>query len=255
VNDRPLDKRVALVTGGGRGIGRAIAIGLAAAGASVVVVSRTGSEIDSVRAEIETSGDAARSFVADVSDERAVLELLVGAREAFGPIDILVNNAAVVWPIGASRSIDVAQWSSALDVNVTAVARLSFLCLPEMLERGWGRIVNISSGIAERPAGMVGANAYATSKAALEAHTLNLAAELDGTGVTVNAYRPGGVDTAMQAWIRSQPSDVIGQDLHDRFVATKESGTLLTPEQSAAGLLPRIAGTATGEIWSVRDAS
>jgi 3-oxoacyl-[acyl-carrier protein] reductase len=124
-----------------------------------------------------------------------------------------------------------------------------------MLERGWGRIVNISSGIAERPGGMVGANAYATSKAALEAHTLNLAAELDGTGVTVNAYRPGGVDTAMQAWIRSQPSEVVGQDLHDRFVETKESGALLTPEQSAASLLPRIAGTATGEIWSVGDAS
>jgi 3-oxoacyl-[acyl-carrier protein] reductase len=255
VSDRPLDRRVALVTGGGRGIGRAIAIGLAAAGASVAIVSRTESEIESVRAEIDASGTLAHSFVADVSDERAVLDLLSDVREAFGPIEILVNNAAVVWPIGASRSIDVAQWSSALDVNVTAIARLSFSCLPEMLERGWGRIVNISSGIAERPGGMVGANAYATSKAALEAHTLNLAAELDGTGVTVNAYRPGGVDTAMQAWIRSQPSNVVGQDLHDRFVATKESGSLLTPEQSAAGLLWRIAGTATGEIWSVRDAS
>lgn len=140
-----------------------------------------------------------------------------------------------------------------MDINVTAVARLSFLCLPDMLERGWGRVVNISSGIAARPQGMIGANAYATSKAALEAHTLSLAAELDGTGVTVNAYRPGGVDTAMQAWIRAQPVDVIGQDLHDRFIESKESGTLLTPEESAASLLPRIPCDATAQIWSVRD--
>jgi 3-oxoacyl-[acyl-carrier protein] reductase len=253
VSDRSLDARVALVTGAGRGIGRAIAVGLAAAGASVVVVSRTQAELESVRTEIEANGYPAQAFVTDVADEHAVLNLLQAVHASFGPIDILINNAAVVWPIGASKSIDVASWASALDVNLTSVARLSFLCLPDMLERRFGRIVNISSGVAERPGGMVGANAYVTSKAALEAHTLNLAAELAGTGVTVNAYRPGGVDTAMQAWIRGQPAEIVGQGLHDRFVATKESGSLLSPEQSAAGLLARIADAATGQIWNVAD--
>lgn len=251
--ERPFDGKAALVTGGGRGIGRAIAIGLADLGAAVVIASRTDRELDEVRTAIEARGGHAYSFRADVSDASDSAALLQRAGEAFGAIEILVNNAAVVWPIGTSSSIDPEAWASAIAINVIAVARLSFAVLPAMLERGWGRIVNISSGIAAHPESMVGANAYATSKAALEAHTVSLAAELAGSGVTVNAYRPGGVDTAMQAWIRDQPTNVVGQDLHDRFVASKDSGRLLTPEQSAAALLPRLAGSETGGVWSVRD--
>jgi len=101
---------------------------------------------------------------------------------------------------------------------------------------------------------MIGANAYATSKAALEAHTLNLAAELADTGVTVNVYRPGGVDTAMQGWIRSQSPDAVGATLHERFVDTYAKGRLITPEASARSLLARLPSNATGEIWSVADA-
>ena len=98
-----------------------------------------------------------------------------------------------------------------------------------MLERRWGRVVNVSSGIVASPAAMVGANAYAATKAALEAHTVNLAAELAGTGVTVNAYRPGSVDTAMQAWIRDQDPDAIGRALHDRFTERHAAGDLISP--------------------------
>lgn len=104
-----------------------------------------------------------------------------------------------------------------------------------MLSSGWGRIVtvDISSSVAGNPAGMLRANAYTTTKTALEAHSLNLAAELAGTGVTVNIYRPGGVDTNMQAWIRSQDPVRVGVDLHQRFVHNRVQGALLTPEQSA----------------------
>ena len=105
-----------------------------------------------------------------------------------------------------------------------------------------------------RPSGMVGANAYATSKAALEAHTLNLAAEIAGTGVTVNVYRPGGVDTVMQGWIRSQPAEEVGEALHGRFIKSYEQGTLITPETSANSLLQRLPSDATGMIWDVQDA-
>jgi NAD(P)-dependent dehydrogenase (short-subunit alcohol dehydrogenase family) len=123
-----------------------------------------------------------------------------------------------------------------------------------MLEHSWGRIVNVSSGAAARPGGMIGGNAYVTSKAALEAHTLNLAAELAGSGITVNVYRPGGVDTAMQGWIRSQAPEEVGVALHERFIESYEKGTLITSEESAASLLRRIPSDVTGEIWSVRDA-
>jgi NAD(P)-dependent dehydrogenase (short-subunit alcohol dehydrogenase family) len=133
------------------------------------------------------------------------------------------------------------------------VARLTFAVLPAMLERGWGRIANVSSGIAANPGGMLRANAYATSKAALEAHSLNLAAELAGSGVTVNVFRPGGVDTAMQAWIRDQDPVLVGAALHQRFVDNFERGALLRPEQSAASLLARLASPDTGQIWDAGD--
>ena len=97
-------------------------------------------------------------------------------------------------------------------------------------------------------------NAYAATKAALEAHTLNLAAEVAGSGVTLNVYRPGSVDTAMQAWFRAQPPAEIGAALHHHFQASYEQGALITPERSARSLLTRLAGEATGQIWNATDA-
>ena len=123
-----------------------------------------------------------------------------------------------------------------------------------MLDRGWGRIVNVSSGIVDHPGAMVGMNAYAATKAALEAHTLNLAAELAGSGVTVNLYRPGSVDTAMQGWIRSQSPDEIGAALHEHFRASYEQGSLITPSTPPGPWSAQLVGDATGEIWNVTDA-
>jgi NAD(P)-dependent dehydrogenase (short-subunit alcohol dehydrogenase family) len=98
---------------------------------------------------------------------------------------------------------------------------------------------------------MIRGNAYAATKSALEAHTINLAAELAGTGVTVNACPPGGVDTAMQAWIRQQDPDRIGIALHQRFSRSFAEGTLLTSGQSAAVLIGHVSGDDTGAIWAV----
>jgi 3-oxoacyl-[acyl-carrier protein] reductase len=245
--------RVALVTGGGRGIGRAIALGLANMRAQVAVLARSEDELAATVAAAGRQGNAALAVPADVNAPDQVRGALSVVANTWGPVEILVNNAAVVWPLGPSAEIDVDQWAEAVAINVTAVVRLSVALLPSMLDAGWGRIVNVSSGIAAHPAGMLRANAYATTKAALEAHTLNLAAELAGTGVTANVFRPGGVDTEMQAWIRSQDPARVGADLHQRFVENHEKGSLLTPEQSAATLLPRLGSAQTGQIWDASD--
>jgi NAD(P)-dependent dehydrogenase (short-subunit alcohol dehydrogenase family) len=122
---------------------------------------------------------------------------------------------------------------------------------PGMLERGFGRIIDVSSGIVAHPGAMVGGNVYAASKAALEAHVVNLAAEVEGSGVTVNAFRPGAVDTAMQGWIRNQDPAETGAALHEKFVTGHASGSLLTPEESAAALIGHLKAGGNGQIWDV----
>jgi NAD(P)-dependent dehydrogenase (short-subunit alcohol dehydrogenase family) len=247
--------KTALVTGAGRGIGRAVALGLGGAGARVVLLARTTEQLEQTGGLLREQGvpDGRISTVpADLADEqdrgRAAAAVL-----AAGRVDILVNNAATVEPLGPTAAITTADLRLAFEVNVIAPAALTAACLPGMLDAGWGRVVNVSSGIVASPAGMIRGNAYAATKAALEAHTVNLAAELAGTGVTVNVYRPGGVDTAMQAWIRSQDPGRIGA-LHERFNRNYAEGTLITPGHSAAGLLARLAGEDTGAVWDVSTA-
>jgi 3-oxoacyl-[acyl-carrier protein] reductase len=242
-----MNGRTALVTGAGRGIGRAIAVELGRSGAAVGLLARTRDELEATAELVAAAGGRAVVLPADVADAGQV----DAALEALPAIDILINNAAVVWPLGPSATVDPEDWARALAINVTAVARLTFATLGPMLARGWGRIVNVSSGVAERPDAMIGANAYATGKAALEAHTVNLAAELAGTGVTVNAFRPGMVDTAMQTWIREQDPVAIGAALHDRFTRAHDDGVLIAPERAAAVLIDRLGEDETGQIWGV----
>jgi 3-oxoacyl-[acyl-carrier protein] reductase len=248
-----LENRTALVTGAGRGIGRGIAIGLARTGARVGLLARTLRDLEDVRAEIQHAGGTAVALAADVSDldqTHSALERLVSE---LGEVEVLVNNAAVVWPLGPTQNVDPDAVAAAIAINVIGPMTLATRVLPAMLAAGWGRIVNASAAIAAHPGMLVGINTYATSKGALETHTLNLAAELEGTGVTANVYRPGTVDTSMQAYIREQPREQIGPSLHDRFTTMLRSGTLITPRTSAESLLARLAEPETGQIWDVND--
>ena len=230
-----------------------MALQLAEGGARVVLVARSIDQLNETAEEIKEFGGHALSVPTDLSDMEEIVRTVVHTNDIFGGVDILVNNAAVVAPLGPSRDVDPTEWAQAVAVNVVAVAALSIGFLPTMLERKWGRIVNVSSSIAERPDAVIGMNAYAASKAALEAHTLNLAAEIAGSGVTVNAYRPGSVDTAMQGWIRAQDPERIGRDLHGWFAASFASGTLMTPEESARALLSHLLGEDSGRVWDVSD--
>jgi NAD(P)-dependent dehydrogenase (short-subunit alcohol dehydrogenase family) len=224
----------------------------------MILLARTTAQLDQTRALLLERGvpeERIRVVPADLADgeqrDRAIAAVLTTTGHAPGRVDILVNNAATVEPLGVTAGITAEDLRLAYEINVIAPAALTAAVLPGMLEAGWGRVVNISSRIVASPAGMIRGNAYVATKSALEAHTMNLAAELSGTGVTVNAYRPGGVDTAMQAWIREQDPQRIGTGLHDRFRKNFAEGTLITPEHSASVLLARLAGDDTGSIWDV----
>lgn len=252
-----LTGKTALITGAGRGIGAEIATGLAKAGADVILLARTANQLDETANAIRASASRVevRIVTADLTDDTerasAIDDLLSG-----GPIDVLVNNAATVEPLGASATISPKQLRQAFELNVIAPAALAAALAPQMAKAGWGRIVNVSSSVVGHPSSMIGGNAYAATKAALEAHSRNLAAELDGTGVTVNIYRPGTVDTAMQGWIRSQDPQRIGAGLHHRFVSRYDSGGLITPQESANAMLGHLLGAdgdQTGAIWNLGD--
>jgi NAD(P)-dependent dehydrogenase (short-subunit alcohol dehydrogenase family) len=250
-----LEGKTALVTGAGRGIGQAVAVDLAAAGTTVALMARSEDQLAETAQRVKHLGGTAVVVPADLADLSQATRAVHLVNDQLGSVDVLINDAAMVGPLGPAVSVDPTEWAVTFSVNVVAAAALSFAVLPVMVERGWGRIVNVSSAIAAHPGAMVGMNAYAASKAALEAHTVNLAAELAGSGVTVNAFRPGSVDTAMQAGIRAQDPARIGTGLHGRFARAYAEGTMITPEQSARSLIPHLSADTTGEVWEASDST
>ena len=248
-----LSDRVALVTGAGRGIGQAMAIALAEAGSRVALMARTDSELSATKKLITANGGRAIAARADVADERECAAAVQTVVREFGEIEILVNNAGVVWPLGPSAQVAVAEWEMAFQINLLGPIRMSRMVIPGMVEHRWGRIVNISSRAVAAPAKMIGGNTYVTTKSGLEAHSLNLASELIDTGVTVNALRPGTIETSMQQWVRSQRPDDIGDGLYESFMAMQAAGELWTPKHPAGLLLGLLASDVTGMILDAVD--
>jgi 3-oxoacyl-[acyl-carrier protein] reductase len=192
-----LEGRVALVTGAGRGFGRAIAVGLAGAGADVAVNYRASAgPAAEVVALIERQGRRAWAVRADVAREDEVRAMVAGVLARFGRLDVLVNNAGVMVR-GPFLEVPVDDYAGMFGINVTGTFYCSRHALPAMVERRHGRVINLSSQLAQRGVGGGGFTAYAATKGAVESFTRALATEVGVHGVTVNAISPGGIETDM----------------------------------------------------------
>ena len=189
----------ALVTGAGRGIGRAIALALGRAGASVTGVARTASDLESLASEIRRAGGRAASYPGDVRDPAVCAGAIARAREAHGRLQILVNNAGVGAHAPVAETTDE-QWQRILDTNLTAVFRLTRAALPD-LTQGGGHVFMISSLAGANP--IAGMAAYCASKAALDHFAACLMLEVRPQGVKVTTLAPGSVDTGFGGESRS----------------------------------------------------
>ncbi|PYS46981.1 MAG: 3-hydroxyacyl-CoA dehydrogenase [Acidobacteria bacterium] len=233
-----LANRTALITGGGRGIGRAVAFAFAREGASVVVAARTEQEVARVAEEVKAETGARTMYATcDVSDRESVELVLADVRErigAIGAIDILVNNAGIAESATLVKTSDEL-WQRHLAINLTGTFYFMRGALPAMVERGWGRIINIAS-----IAGKTGApyiSAYSASKHGVLGLTRSVALEVASKGVTVNAICPGYVETDMTTRALENIEAKTGRPAADALEAIKRmspQNRLITPEEVAS---------------------
>jgi len=219
VSRTALSGRTAVITGGGRGIGAAAAIALAEAGARVAVAARNEAQVVEVAAQMREEGLEGFAFRCDVTDPRQVRELALSARETLGQVDILVNNASTATSNRLGR-ITVAEWQHIFDVNATGTFLCTQAMFDGMVERGWGRVINVSS-----LAGLQGDRyvaAYVAAEHAVIGFTRAVAAEAAGTGVTVNAVCPGYVDTPLTDETIARIMHLTGKSWDDALRAVLE---------------------------------
>ncbi|MDO8491948.1 MAG: SDR family NAD(P)-dependent oxidoreductase [Dehalococcoidia bacterium] len=243
-----LQNRVAIVTGGGRDIGRAIALAFAREGAHLALAARTLSEVEAVAEEVRSSGRQALAFKADVSRKRDAEALVAAAIDRYGRVDILVNNAGEQLPIGPLWENDADQWLSTVQTNLGGVFLCSRAAIPAMMNQGKGKIVNLSGGGATAPRTYF--TAYAASKAALVRLTETLGEELKPFNIQVNAVAPGAVYTKMTEQVLAAGSNAGEKALKEAQRIKEEQRTPDAAAELAVFLASEKSGGLTGRLIS-----
>lgn len=247
---RLLDAKVALITGGNRGIGLAIARAFSEAGARLVLVARSEPELKGAQVELRDGTAACEVFAGDVSREKDVERVVSAALKAFGRVDILVNNAGVYGPIGPVTQVDSSKWLEAIQVNLFGTFLMTRAVLPAMIRARAGKIINFSGG------GALNAfprfSAYGASKAAVVRFTETVAEEVKEYGIDVNAIAPGPVNTRLLDQALAAGEEAVGREFYAKALKQKQDGG--TPPEKAADLAVFLASSRsdglTGRVLS-----
>lgn len=238
-----LEGRIALVTGASQGIGRACALRLAEAGATLALAARNQEKLAEVAAEMTAAGKTAKAFELDLGSENSIKACAKAVIAHFGRIDILVNNGGITRDIFSLR-MKKKDWDEVISTNLTGSFLMSQAVMGSMLKTRWGRIVNITSVVGEM--GQAGQANYAASKAGLVGVTKSLARELASRTITVNAVAPGYVDTAMTAILTAEQQKAMTQ-----HIPLQRAGTVADVAAAVAFLASEEAGYITGHTLDV----
>jgi len=225
-----LEGKVALITGGGRGIGKAVAIAYARAGAKLALCARTATELEQSVSELRALKTEAEGWICDVSLEEPVKQFVAGAHEKFGRIDVLVNNAGVMTRPVPMTELNVRKWDYTMAVNLRGPFLVTQAVLPVMIKQKSGSIINVSSMIGR--GAYANFIAYATSKWGLEGFTQTLAVEARSSNIRVNSVEPGYVATKLTGFNGSKPDSVTDVFL---YLASDESKGVTGKMLSSSG--------------------
>ncbi len=270
-----LNGQVAVITGSGRGIGRAIALAYAREGAKLALAARNESELEEALNAASELGTEAIAVRTDVTSQQDTEQLAHRVVDRFGRIDVLVNNAGNSGPVGPLQGNDIADWVNTINVNLTGTFLVCRAVIPTMLGQSGGKIINLSGAGATNAWSNM--SAYCSSKAAVVRLTEVLAQELDGKGITVNALGPGSVHTSMWDKMTEEAAQAGADFIHQLglrvtsgggasidecaelavWLASDDSGALTGRLISAAtddfrGLPPRIAEIMSGDAYTLR---
>jgi NAD(P)-dependent dehydrogenase (short-subunit alcohol dehydrogenase family) len=244
---RALEGRAALITGANQGLGLAIARAFVDAGASVMLCARDGAMLERARDEVSAAAGRDQRVLArasDVSRPADVEELARVTLDAFPDLQILVNNAGVYGPMGASEDVDWSEWVRAIEINVLGSVLACRAFLPHFKRRRYGKIVQLSGGGATNPLPRL--SAYAASKAAIVRFAESLALEVREHGIDVNAIAPGALNTRMMRELLDAGPALVGHAFYDRMKTIAEGGA--TPLEKGAALTVFLASAASDGI-------